>query len=142
MAGDHAFSRAARAGFAYAAIVFAAGFAFGTLRVLVAAPRLGEEIAVLAELPMILAVSWIACRWLVARLAVPATVPARSLMGALAFIVLVTAEVFLGIWGLGRSVSEQIARYGSMQDATGLAAQILFAAFPVVQTLPARPPGR
>lgn len=56
--------RAALAGLAYFTLVFAAGFGLGTLRVLALAPILGEGGAVLLELPIILAIAWMACRWI------------------------------------------------------------------------------
>ena len=64
-------TRAAWAGLAYFGIVFATGFALGTLRVLAVTPRLGENAAVLLELPIILTLSWVACRWLISRFDVP-----------------------------------------------------------------------
>ena len=66
------------AGLAYFAVVFAAGFVLGTLRVLVVAPHLGEIAAVVAELPIMLAVSWIICGWLLGRVALRADRPDRS----------------------------------------------------------------
>lgn len=50
--GTRPFLRAAIAGLAYFAVVFAAGFALGVLRVLFAMPILGETVAVLFELPV------------------------------------------------------------------------------------------
>ena len=60
-----------KGGAAYFALVFAAGFALGVVRVLVLAPRLGALSAVALELPLILTVSWIACGWVLKRFSVP-----------------------------------------------------------------------
>jgi hypothetical protein len=68
------------AGAFYALIVFLIGFIFGTIRVLVLAPRLGDTEAVSLEIPIMLAASWFVCRWCVDRFDVPRTVPARSVM--------------------------------------------------------------
>jgi hypothetical protein len=124
--------RATKAGALYAIIVFLIGFIFGTIRVLLVAPRVGETTAVIIEAPIILAASWLLCRWCVDRLDVTATVPTRSLMGLVAFLVLMLAEVGLGAV-LGRSLADQLANYGSPAGAIGLAAQMIFGAFPVIQ---------
>ena len=124
--------RATKAGTLYAIIVFLIGFTFGTIRVLLVAPRLGETTAVIMEAPFILTASWFLCRWCVDRLDVRRTVPPRLLMGFVAFPVLMSAEVGLGAV-LGRSLVDQLAAYGSPAGAIGLAAQIIFAMFPVIQ---------
>ena len=85
--------RATKAGALYAIVVFSIGFILGTIRVLLLAPRLGETTAVIIEAPIMLSASWFVCRWCVARLNVRRTVPARSLMGLVAFLVLISAEV-------------------------------------------------
>jgi len=59
---------AIKAGLAYFAIVFTVAFLLGILRVFAVAPRLGETGAVLAEVPIILSASRLACGWLVRRL--------------------------------------------------------------------------
>jgi hypothetical protein len=79
-----------------------------------------------------LAASWFVCRWCVDRLNARRTVPARSLMGLVAFLVLMSAEVELGVV-LGRSIVDQLAMYKSPSGAIGLAAQVIFAMFPVIQ---------
>jgi hypothetical protein len=84
---------ATAAGAFYAFMVFLIGFVFGTIRILVLAPRLGETAAVVLETPIMLAASWFVCRWCVDRLGVPRRVIARSVMGAAAFVVLMSAEV-------------------------------------------------
>jgi hypothetical protein len=124
--------RATKAGALYAIIVFLMGFILGTIRVLLLAPRLGEATAVIVEVPIMLTASWFVCRWCVDRLDVRRTVPARSLMGLVAFLVLMSAEVGLGAV-FGRSLADQLAIHRSLAGAIGLAAQVIFAIFPVIQ---------
>ena len=82
---------------------------------------------------MILAASWFVCRWCVNRLDVRRTVAARSWMGLVAFLVLMSAEVGLGAVVFGRSLVDQLATYGSLAGAIGLTAQVILAMFPVFQ---------
>ena len=119
-------------GAVYAIIVFLIGFILGTIRVLLLAPRLGETIAVIVEAPVILAASWFVCRWCVDRLEVRRTVSARSLMGLVAFLVLMSVEVGMGAM-FGRSLVDQLDSYGYSPGAIGLAVQVIFAMFPVLQ---------
>jgi hypothetical protein len=124
--------RATRAGALYAIIVFLIEFILGTIRVLLFAPRLGETAAVIVEVPIMLTASWPVCCWCVQRFDVRRTVPARSLMGVVAFLGLMSAEFGLGAV-LGRSLVDQFAAYGSAAGAIGPAAQVVFARFPVIQ---------
>ncbi len=126
-------TRALRAGAFYFAIVFAAGFVLGTLRVLVLIPRWGEVAAVLAELPVMLAISWGVCRALVAHVRVAASVGARLLMGGVAFAMLITAEFGLGAFAFGRPFADQLAALQSTAGALGLAGQFVFALVPLAQ---------
>jgi hypothetical protein len=123
---------ATEAGALYAIIVFLIGSILGTIRVLLVAPRLGETTAVIVEVPMMLAASWFVCSWCVVRLDIRRTVPARSLMGLVAFLVLMSAEACMGAV-FGRSLGDQLAGYGSPSGAIGLAAQVIFAMFSVIQ---------
>jgi hypothetical protein len=135
-----------KAGGAYFASVFAAGFALGAVRVFLIEPRLGPLGAVLLETPFMLAASWFLCSLWIRRFKVAATTGARLVMGAFAFSLLIAAETLLGRYGFGRSFAEMLAAYGTAPGAAGLAAQILFALFPVVQRVSAssfkRPPPR
>ena len=54
-----------KAGALYFALVFGAGFMFGTIRVLWLVPRLGSRIAELIETPFMFVVIVIASRWVV-----------------------------------------------------------------------------
>jgi hypothetical protein len=124
--------RATRAGTLYAIIVFLIGSILGTIRALLLALRLGETIAVIIEAPVILSANWFVCHWCVDRLHVRRTVTTRSLMGLIAFLVLMSAEIGLGAV-LGRSLVDKVAAYGSPAGAIGLVAQVIFAMLPIIQ---------
>ena len=104
---------------------------------LVVAPRLGATRAVLAETPVILAVSWWLSRGCIARFEVSRAVPARLVMGLTAFIVLMLVEVTLSVTLFGRPIADYLASLRTVPGAIGLAAQLAFAAFPLV-TVPRR----
>jgi len=124
---------ALRAGIAYFAVVFAAGFVLGVLRILVVIPKLGELTAVLIELPVILALSWWVSRWLTARFGVGGTMGPRLVMGAVAFGVLMVAEAGMAVLLFGRSLSQHFAGYREMTALIGLLGQIVFGLIPVMQ---------
>ena len=124
---------ALRAGLAYFALVFVTGFVLGTLRVLVIVPRFGDTGAVLLELPVMLALSWIACVWLIRRLAVPPGMRERLMMGGLAFALLMLGEIGVSVLGFGRTVAEHFASYQVIGAQLGLAAQICFALMPLAE---------
>jgi len=126
-------TRALRAGAFYFAIVFAVGCVLGTLRVLVLIPRWGEVAAVLAELPVMLAVSWGVCRSLVERFGVASAVGPRLVMGGLAFAMLIAAEFGLGTFAFGRALADQLAALQSAAGALGLAGQFVFGLVPLAQ---------
>lgn len=123
---------AVRAGLAYFAIVFAAGFLLGTVRILAGVPLLGETLAVVIELPFMLAVSWLACDWLIARFSVPRTLLVRFTMGGLAFALLAIAEICVSVFGLDRTIGEHFESYLAAHAMIGLAGQLVFALFPVI----------
>lgn len=117
------------AGSAYWAMVFALGFVLGTLRVLWLAPALGLVAATLIELPVMLAASWWAARWLLRRFAIR-TEGAALVMGALAFVLLMAAELVLGVTAFGQTPGQWLAGLIEPQGALGLAGQVIFALMP------------
>lgn len=129
---DKAPSRAIRAGALYFAVVFAAGFALGALRVTAIAPRLGEIGAVLIEAPAMLVIAWAACGATLRRVPVASTLRARSVMGGVAFALLIGSELSLAA-ALTGGPRAWLAGLVSTPGAIGLAAQVAFAVFPVVQ---------
>lgn len=124
---------AVRAGLAYFALVFAAGFLLGTLRVLLVAPMAGELVAVLVELPFMLAISWLVCRWLIQRFAVPPETGPRFAMGSIAFVLLVAAEACLALTLFGQSFAAFLTGFDHLPGQVGLAGQIAFALMPLIE---------
>jgi hypothetical protein len=124
---------AVKAAISYFVIVFVVGFALGSIRVLVLVPEFGETSAVLFETPFMLVISWVSSQWSTSRFSVPATVSARSLMGAAAFLLLMLAETGVSIFIFERSLAAYFAVYETAAGAVGLAAQVAFAAFPLMQ---------
>lgn len=123
---------ASRAGAAYFASVFALGFLLGVIRVGLLEPRLGETLAVLIELPLILAAAWWICIALVRYFAVPERIRTRLAMGAVAFALLMLAEFSLA-WTLsGRSPLMHLAGYRDGAALLGLGGQVTFALFPLL----------
>lgn len=84
--------RAILAGITYFAVVFAVGFALGTIRVLWLAPRFGERLAEIAETPLMIAASWLSARWIVGRLAAPVSLGERAVIGATGLALLLVLE--------------------------------------------------
>jgi hypothetical protein len=74
-----------RAGALYFLLVFAMGFAFGAIRFLFVAPRVGALVGVLIELPIILMLAWIVCGWVIVKMRVPRRPVSRLAMSACAF---------------------------------------------------------
>ena len=128
-------SRIAAAAASYAGLIFAAGFVLGTLRVLVLVPRIGAEVAEAIEVPIMLALSFLVARWQVARHGVPARLPPRLAMGGLAFILLMSAEIVLGVIGFGQPLAEVLTGYGDPRRWIGLGGQIAFGLMPVLLLL-------
>lgn len=129
--------RALVAGAVYFALVFALGFALGTLRTLFVPDLPGSRrlLGVLIELPIMLAAAWVACRFVISRLAVAPELLARLSMGAAAFLLLIVAETLVGVVLFDRTLAAHFALYSDASYALGLAAQTLFALMPFLQML-------
>ena len=121
-----------RAGAAYFALVFMAGFAMGTVRVLLVEPRFGPATSVLLELPVMLAISFVVAGWLVRRVGVGQAAGERLRMGLLGVALLIVAELALGAYGFGMPVGEQLAAYASPRGLLTLAGQAGFALMPLL----------
>lgn len=118
---------ALRGGLVYFAVVFAAGFALGAIRVPLLEPRLGERTAQLIEMPIMLAVVYLAAgrvvrrgvagdRWLV--------------VGGVALALLVGAELLLLVSMSEEGLAADLAGRDPVAGAAYLAALSLFAIMP------------
>jgi hypothetical protein len=124
---------AVRAGIFYFVLVFALGFVLGLIRIRLFNPNFGAAIGLAIELPIILVLAWIACGWLVRSFRVPTQKQPRLTMGAIAFVLLIVAEFAVAFFGLYQSPLQHLAEYRQPTALIGLAAQILFAAMPLLR---------
>lgn len=123
-----------KAGALYFALVFGAGFALGTLRVLLVVPRLGARTAELIEAPVMLAVTFLAARWTVRRLAVPPAWAPRLAMGGIALGLLLAAEFTLVLGLRGLSMREYFATLDPVSGTVYYALLGVFAVMPLFVT--------
>lgn len=116
-----------RAGGLYFAIVFAFAFVFGVVRRLMLEPRFGEDMAVAAETPFLIAVMFFSARWITQRIALP---PLELLgMGAFALALQQIAELGL-VYAGGETVGDYLAHFGTPAGMLFLVALIAFALMP------------
>lgn len=128
-------ARALKAGVYYFASIFAVGFLLGIVRALLMAPRIGELMAVIVELPVILACAWVIGRWLIARSRVPAEIGSRMVMGSAALVLLLAAEVVLSVLFFDNSLNAYVGSINTAHGLTGLAGQVAFGLIPVLQLM-------
>lgn len=124
--------RLVRAGLLYFALTFGAGFVLGPLRILILVPRLGTRIAELVELPVMIAITWLAARWVTGRLAVPPRPAPRLAMGAIAGALLLAAEFTLVLRLRGLTLDEYFATRDPVASAAYYAAVLLLVVMPVL----------
>jgi hypothetical protein len=121
-----------RAAIVYFALVFAAGFVLGTIRVLLVAPLWGELPAVLLEAPMMLFLSWLACGASIRMFGLRGGCAGLA-MGAVALALLMTTEFVLSRLAFGRSPAETLSAWGTPAGAVGRASQLAFGLIPVLR---------
>ena len=85
------------------------------------------------ELPIALAIAWIACHWLTHRLRVPNRFLPRAVMGVVGFLLLMAAEGSISLLLAGRGLAKHIELYRESSHLLGLAGQVMFAIVPLLQ---------
>lgn len=120
---------AVKAGLAYFASVFAIGFLLGMIRVPFLAPLLGDLIAVLIELPIILTSAWLMCGKLVRSFHVAPTFGSRFAMGGYALVVLLIAELALSTLVFGNSINDHLYRICQHLKRSGWRARLRLGCF-------------
>jgi len=123
-------TQAIKAGLAYFALVFGAGFVLGALRVSILVPRFGERISELIEMPLMFAVIVIVARFVMRRFAVPFSIVARLGTGLLALVLLLAAELVLAVILQERSLADYVASRDPVSGSVYLAMLVLFALAP------------
>ncbi|MBK5264706.1 MAG: hypothetical protein JJE34_05650 [Alphaproteobacteria bacterium] len=115
---------------AYFATVFAFAFAMGVARTLVIEPLIGATAAVLLEVPILLAASWVIARRLLRDRDL--ALPQRIAVGTIAFVLTMASEVVLSALMRGQSAREWAAAIATPIGLVGLAGQLGFAAIPAL----------
>ena len=110
-------------------LVFAAGFGLGTIRELALRPAIGADPARLLELPVMIGLSWLAARWVLRR-AGPGSAIWHLGVGLVAFLLLIAAELALGMLVLGRGLSAFIADLFTLTGMLSFLAQALLIVMP------------
>ena len=118
-------------GFFYFLIVFAAGFALGIVRVLLLVPQLGVRSAELIELPLMLAASAFAARWIVTRFNVTGLARRLGVSGiALGFLLFAEFGVVAALQG--RSVIDAITQRDPVSGTAYFISLVLFGLMPLL----------
>jgi hypothetical protein len=123
--------RTVSAGVTYFALVFGAGFVFGSIRVPLLVPRVGVRAAELIEMPFMFVVVLFSARFVVMRFNVPRTTAARLGTGLLALTLLVAAEILLAVVLQRQSLGAYIASRDPVSGSVYLAMLAVFAVMPV-----------
>ena len=113
----------------YFLLVFGAGFVLGTGRVLLVVPLLGERVAELMEMPLMLAVIVAAARWIV-RHKLDGRQSTALPIGLIAMGLVLLADLGVGMWLRGLSATEVFLHRDPVSGIAYYAAVLLFTAMP------------
>ena len=122
----------AKAALLYFGCVFGAGFVLGAIRAVWVAPRLGKRPAELMESPLMLAVTILAARWIVARRDVPASAPAHLAVGGIALGLMLAAEFGLMLRVRRISLQEYFAERDPVSGTVYYVLLVVFALMPLL----------
>jgi type IV secretory pathway TrbD component len=121
-----------KAGTLYFALVFGMGFVLGAIRTLWVVPRLGARRAELMEMPIMLAVTIVAARWIVLRFSVAMMWSARLGMGCIALVLMLVAEFGFVLWIRGISIRDYLATRDPVSGTAYYVMLVVFAVMPLV----------
>ena len=123
---------ALKAGLCYFALTFGAGFLLGPLRIFLMVPQVGVRAAELAELPVMIIVTWLAARWTIRRFRVPLSTGSRLVMGVVAFALLLAAEFALVLPLRGLTLEQYFATRDPVSSVAYYASLVLLALMPLI----------
>ncbi len=116
--------------FAYFGLVFGMGFLLGVSRILVLVPRVGDRMAELLELPLMVFATFLAARWTVRR-HIDLRTKARLLgVGSFALGLMLLADCGVGLWLRGLSPAESLFARDPVSGSAYYLSLLLFAAMP------------
>ena len=124
--------RILKSGLLYFALVFGAGFVFGIVRTLWVVPRFGARNAELLETPFMLAVIFLAARWMGRHRRLPSAPMARLGVGLVALGLLLAAELAVVLRLRGLTISGYIATRDPVAGMVYLLALGVFALAPLL----------
>jgi len=119
-----------KVGGVYFAVVFAAGFALGAIRMTWLAPRVGERMAELLETPLMIVVSFLAARWLVRRSRAVNTHVAWLGVGLVALALMLLVEFTVVLWLRGMTLTDYFANRDPLSTAVYFTSLGIFALLP------------
>jgi len=122
----------ASAALLYFLAVFGAGFALGSIRVLLLEPRLGVVAATLCEAPFLLLAMIMAAHWIPRLVSMPAGIGAMLAVGFGALALQQAADLVVGTALRGISAADQLARLASPEGAIYAVLLVLFALMPAI----------
>jgi hypothetical protein len=114
----------------YFVVVFGAGFVLGTIRVLLVVPHVGARTAELLEVPLMLAVTFLAARWTGRRFATEPGSAARIGVGFLALGFLLAAELVVGAVLRGASAADALLNRDPVSGTAYYVSLLVFALMP------------
>lgn len=117
-------------GILYFLLVFGAGFVLGTVRVLLIVPQVGDRIAELLEMPLMLIVTVLAARWITQRFPEPRHHTARLAIGGIALGLMLAGELAVGIGLRGMTAAEVMLNRDPVSGTAYYASLLLFATMP------------
>jgi hypothetical protein len=94
----------------YFAVVFAAGFLLGTIRILLIVPRIGVRAAELIETPVMLLVSAFVARWILRQFPNIRGSADSLAVGLIAVVLLLAAELAVGIFLFHLSITDALVK--------------------------------
>lgn len=119
-----------KAALVYFLLVFAAGFVLGPIRILFVVPAIGARAAELGELPIMLAATILAARWVVRLFALPPQSAALLTVGFLALALMLVAEFTVVLRARGMTLSEYFQTVDPVSGPAYYATQLAFGLMP------------
>jgi len=122
----------------YFAIVFGVGFLCGPIRIYWLEPNFGALTALLVETPILVMAMLFAARYVPRKLRLPAQWSAHAGMGAIALVLVLIADVIVGLLLRKLSMAEMLANFSTPTGRIYAGALLLFALLPMLVNRRAR----